>query len=154
MKRLVCVLSALCATAVLTGCGGNCTVRGRVVYPDGSPVPNLGGRGILFEAAESHYCAVGTLDTDSRFELYSIQPGDGVRPGIYRVRIPALPDPVAPDVNLLTDRKMQKPLAAPPDPIHPKYREVESSGLDVVVDRNLTDLKLTVEPPDPPRGKK
>lgn len=153
MKRPWFVLLALCMTSVATGCGGNYTVKGQVVFPDGTPVPGLDGRGVSFESIEGHYSAVATIDSEGRFELYSIKSGDGVRPGKYRVMIPALPPPMAGDLDILAGKKLSKPTPPPPDPIHAKYRSVETSGLEVVIDRSTSDLKLTVEPASSTKGK-
>ncbi len=154
MKRLFFVLLALCAMSVATGCRGNYTVKGQVVFPDGTPVPGLEGRGVSFESIEGHYSAVATIDSDARFVLYSIKPGDGVRPGKYRVMIPPLPPPMAGDLDILAGKKLSRPTPMPPDPIHSKHRSVETSGLQVVIDKSMSDLKLTVDPPPTQSGKK
>jgi hypothetical protein len=148
MKRLLYVLPVLYSIVAVTGCGGNHTVKGQIVFPDGSPVPGLNGRGISFESVDDkRYSAVGTIDADARFELYSIKPGDGVRPGKYRVMIPAVPPPMlAMTDDMLSGKKPAKASPKPAAPIPAKYGSVETSGLEVVVDRNITDLKLVVEP--------
>jgi len=140
MNRHLFICLVLCLTSAAVGCGSNYTVKGQIVFPDGSPVKDLKGGGVAFESVETNYSAISSIDSDARFELYSIKVGDGVRPGKYRVVI----TPPAPDTRDAEAGK--KPPPPPPNPIQTKYSSVETSGLEVVVDKSMTDLKLTVEP--------
>ena len=123
----------------LAGCGksGFYPVRGQVVSPDGSPVTKLNGFNVVFEGKAPDgvgYSALGTIDAEGRFELFTAKPGDGVPVGSCQV---------------LIEPKMIDSERETPYPIHAKYRTFATSGLTVEVKPEANDVKLTVEPPAP-----
>jgi hypothetical protein len=103
------------------GCGrGLYSVRGKVTYPDGTP---LTAGMVVFECqgTANAVTARGELRGDGSFELGTQSPGDGAPPGKYRVLVAPKYDPNAVD----------RP-AAPP-PIDRRYTEFSSSGLEFEV---------------------
>src|SRR5262245_53466033 len=76
------------------GCGRSLyTVRGKVVYADGTP---LAGGWVVFERAdgEAKDTVDGPVADDGTFELRTTKPGDGVAPGKYRVLVKPKERPV------------------------------------------------------------
>jgi hypothetical protein len=139
MNRHLFTSLVLCLTLAATGCSSNCTIKGQIVFPDGSPVKELNGGGVSFESVASNYSAISRIDSDGRFDLYSIKAGDGVRPGKYRVAI-------SPPMQDMRGVEAGKRLPPSPNPILSKYSSGETSGLEIVIDKSMSDLKLTVEP--------
>ena len=81
------------------GCGGNPTaqVSGRAEFSDGSPL--IGAvRTISFQptedtTAEVKKAAMGSIEEDGSFVMYTRKPGDGVFKGKYRVTLNVIKDP-------------------------------------------------------------
>ncbi len=85
--------SALTTLAVLTvlvgaaGCGsGRSQVNGRVTYDDGSPLTEGTVLGQMGEGAES-VTVQGAVQPDGTFSWGTERPGDGAKPGQYRVAV-------------------------------------------------------------------
>ncbi|HXG09456.1 MAG TPA: hypothetical protein VNK04_06675 [Gemmataceae bacterium] len=137
-------IGALCLVGLLgTGCGGGpktYPVKGKVVYPDGTP---LTGGIVEFEALASEVGQVnarGTIREDGTFEVSTLFPGtdkerDGAVAGEHRVLV------IPP---LLTDEAMAK--GAKPA-VDPRYRRYETSGLKVKVNPDVNEITLTVKKP-------
>src|SRR6516165_3170592 len=90
------------------GCGSKLyPARGTVTYPDGSPVTE---GSVVFESKdqEKTTMARGEIRSDGSFELGTFKPGDGARPGKYRVLVAPKSDPNA------VDKPAKKP------PINPR----------------------------------
>ncbi len=103
---------------VVIGCGSKlCPARGTVTYADGSPVTE---GWVVFESKgqEPRTTARGEIRSDGSFELGTSKPGDGALPGKYQVLVTPKFDPNA------VDKPSKKP------PIHPRYREFKTSGLE------------------------
>lgn len=82
-------------------------VRGKVLNQDGTPITK-GIREISFEpmadtTAVMRRTAVGQIQDDGSFELFTRRPGDGVLPGKYSVVIRVIKAPR--DPVLLSDEK-------------------------------------------------
>jgi hypothetical protein len=176
MKRLRLVWPTVCVTVALVGCGPT-RASGQIVFPDGTPVKGLVNGGIEFRLLgdREHYSAVSFIDADARFDMHSVNPSDGLRPGTYQVLIYP-PVTVAEQDSRRSDAYLKalpkwKPGMPPPQlprelfgvpgmppqppiPIHPKYLLADSSDLRVVIDRSISDLRVTVDPPPPQRQKK
>ena len=104
---------------VLTGCGGGLKpVHGKVTLPDGQPAA---GSLVVFESEGegNALTARGEVQADGSYRLGTLQPGDGVPPGKYRVLIapPAAANAEAP--------------TRPPFPA--KYSDFQTSGLEYQV---------------------
>ena len=128
-------LAALALLAGSTGCGnGQYPVSGRVVYVDGSPVTE----GLVVgEAAVDgkQVMAQGDVNPDGTFRWGTRRPGDGARPGKYRVVVipRALGDAeTAKGVLPAIDRKFSNP---------------KTSGIDFEVKETSNRLDITVTRP-------
>jgi hypothetical protein len=116
---------------VAAGCGGRdiYPVRGQLVDPDGRPITGMKGAAVEFECADAESSANGAVEDDGTFTLTTLKAGDGAHLGKHRISI-------------------QRPYLGPERPapyvIDPKYENVETSGLEYVVEAKSNDVKLTV----------
>ena len=121
--RLAPGLTATFLLSFALGCsgGGFAPVRGKLVYPDGSPVTDMKNAQVVFEGVGADgrgYSAAGTIDGEGKFTLTSERPGDGAVPGKNKVLVaPYVPDPERP----------------PPKILDPKFERFETSGLEADV---------------------
>jgi hypothetical protein len=122
----------VCAVFVTCGCGsGKYPVRGRVTLDDGTTLT----RGmVVFESLDGKQGARGMIQPDGRYELSSAAPGDGVRPGRYRVLVSAL------DLTDVPDEKKTLPFDL-------KYTRFETSGLEVEVKAHTNDVPIELRRP-------
>lgn len=145
MRVIRAVGVAVGVAVVLAGCGrgGFSPVRGRLVYPDGSPVREMKDAQVVFEGVGPDgkgYSAAGTLDAEGRFTLTTEKAGDGAVPGKNKVLVaPYVPNPERP----------------PPKVLDPKFEAFATSGLEAdVVPGGPNDFTFTVEkvkPAEPPK---
>ena len=114
------------------GCGDSLyPVRGRVTYPDGSPV----AEGIVvFEriGQENLSTPRGEIGPDGSYEIGTSKPGDGALAGKYRVLVAPKYDPNA------ADRPAKQP------PIDRRYSDFKTSGLEVEVKPGRNEIPLQV----------
>lgn len=117
------------------GCGGSglYPVKGKLVYADDQqPVVELKGFGITFDSTEQKISAYGEIKEDGSFELYTTKPGDGVRPGKYKVivqqprREPERPNQGDPVVDL-------------------SYESVEKTPLEYTVEAKSNDFTIPLK---------
>ncbi len=116
-------LAMLSALPGVTGCGRDglptYPVTGKVVFPNGRP---LEGGTIVFESVDHPVAARSVIDMDGSFRLGTYEKGDGAVAGLHRVGItPADPMEI--------DRDERRP----PRVIHPKYKDIDESGLEFEV---------------------
>lgn len=73
----------------LAGCGGDryYPVEGQLVWRDGTPVKELEGARVNFDAPEKSTGASGVVQPDGTFRLTTMSPDDGALPGKYKVVI-------------------------------------------------------------------
>lgn len=121
----------LVATPLLVGCGGELIHTTGVVELDGTAVPNAA---VMFLPVEGGRPATGRTDADGRFVLTSLEAGDGVTPGAYKVAITACEALVQEDeAGPLTDEDYDAQVHwIVPEP----YSRAETSGLEVTVSRS------------------
>jgi hypothetical protein len=131
------MLTVVAATlALLGGCGGGrVKVSGRVVYDDGSPVEEGTVCGEM-EDPEAKQMVQGEIDRDGSFTLGTTQPGDGAKPGKYKLivlcRTPG-------DAEASQGKKPA---------VDGKYARYNTSGLTVdVTGGPKTDVNLVVTRP-------
>jgi len=108
---------------IVLGCGGGTAVTGTVKFADGTPFTE---GDVVFENESMNI--IGYLDSQGRFSLFQVKPGDQVPPGIYRGAI-------TPRVGVV---------------IPVKYTSSATSGLEIVVEPGKpVHLDIVMEP-DPP----
>jgi hypothetical protein len=128
----------------LAGCGGGpklYPVRGKVVYPDGSPMK---GGAVMFEPVDNtmNVMSKGMINKENgTFVLGTYKEGDGAMEGRYRV---------------LVRGGQNHPRSAVEDPeligqIHPRFLSFETSGLEFTVEPKKNEFVLTVEKAPTPR---
>ncbi|VTS04981.1 hypothetical protein [Tuwongella immobilis] len=142
MRRWTFTAAFMGACAIL-GCGssGLAPVKGQFVTPDGKPATALEKCSVVFEGKAADGTATGStgeIDAEGRFELTTLQPGDGAPIGTHKVSIAAYWPGAA---------ESPKPL-----PVLDKYSNPETSGLTADVKPGANDIKLTIEL-KPTRGK-
>jgi len=113
----------LIALLAAVGCGraGFHPVRGQFVNEDGQPVTELADFQVIFEGKApdgKQYSAVGTIDKEGRFELYTDQPGDGAPLGMCKVLV---------SPNMIDSEREA------PYPLDRKYRSFDTSELTAEV---------------------
>ncbi|MCR4415774.1 MAG: hypothetical protein NUV77_25450 [Thermoguttaceae bacterium] len=135
---LVVALGATC------GCGNRgpetVPVRGRVTF-GGGPWPKPGTINFLPHKPHPDYPSrpgSAEFDTEGNFVVTSWRPGDGLAPGTYRVSIDCWEVP----------ETMDKPNAGR-NCVPPKYRNSQTSGLEVTVEEGkpISDLRFDVPKP-------
>ena len=128
-------------TLILTftvGCGKNCSVSGKVTFPDGTPLTK--GH-VLFET--DVFQAKGPIQPDGTYKMGSSTPGDGVPRGTYKVSIQGV---VTPNFEPQGEGRPPK-VTMPKSPmIDLKYTSGMNSGLSCEV-KGRTKYNITVEPP-------
>jgi len=123
------------------GCGGRglYQVHGTVEFKDGSDVAVLEGGRVVFDPADPDApiksSARGEIKNDGSFVMSTYSEGDGVLPGKYRVM-------VAPPPFFAKARGQTAPLL-----MDEKYQSFSTSGLEITVDRAMTDYTITVQKP-------
>ena len=121
-----------CGLLALAGCSsGYYPVQGTVTLDDGSP---LGKGMVVFEAADQSSMARGEVQSDGRFRLSTGRPGDGVKPGRYRVLVNPLDMTDVPDEHKVL-------------PFDVKYTRLATSGLEVEVKAGDNDVPIRLTRP-------
>jgi hypothetical protein len=114
------------------GCGsGRYPVRGKVAYPDGTPVTE---GTVVFESRDAArpITARGSIQADGSYTLGTLAPGDGVPPGWYKVLVAPKYDP-----NAVDGPRKQAPFDR-------RYAEFSTSGLECEVKRGPNDYPITL----------
>src|SRR5262249_6506243 len=121
---------ALCLAALpAAGCGGYYPVSGTVTLDDGQPLT----KGlVVFESVDGTQMARGQVQPDGRYRVSTGRPGDGVKPGRYRVLVSAL------DMSDVPDERKNLPFDV-------KYTRFQTSGLEfeVKAGANVIPIQLT-----------
>lgn len=81
MNKLRCILLLL-IILLLTGCGNNIKLTGRVVFPDGEPLTT----GTIY-FAKSDFQARANIRSNGYYDVGSLSEKDGLPPGTYKVYI-------------------------------------------------------------------
>jgi hypothetical protein len=134
-RRCVAVVGLLLSLAA-AGCGsGLYPVRGKVTFPDGTPMTE---GTVVFESVDGDkpVTARGPIQSDGSYELGTHKPGDGAPPGKYRVLVAPKYDPNAVD---------KKPAAGPP--LDPRFTAFETSGLKFEVTAGNNDYPIQISRP-------
>lgn len=145
------------AVALCSGCGGDPGIEGLVdvsgtVTYQGNPVESAT---VSFSPTSGTRAASGRTDADGRFQLTSLNPGDGAIPGDYKVSVSKVED-TDPSHHVTAEQfaEMVAGGKAPPTgPTRPgqieaggleyhvpeKYLDAEESGLTAVVTADGTN---------------
>jgi hypothetical protein len=119
------------AVALMVGCGSGdeaLQVTGVVTNADGSPIASESGT-VLFQPAGSGEHASGSVAADGTFTMMTRVPGDGVKPGQYKV------------VLQMWKSYREGTLAVPK-----KYGDASTTPLEATVDSDHTHFEFKVEP--------
>jgi hypothetical protein len=133
------LLAVVLALILLASCGGRRTypVEGQVVFTDGVP---LSGGFVQFEPKDPEappVTARGEIQENGTFRLSTFKEGDGALEGEHRALItPPLSGGDFERGNV-------------PDVIHPKYKRLDTSGLEfkVTSDRSQNIFRIEIERP-------
>jgi hypothetical protein len=128
------ILSVLILSVGVAGCGnGLSPVTGRVVFEDGSPLDE----GIVIcemQDGGKPVMARGSIQADGTFRLGTEKPGDGVKPGKYRVLV-------------VPRGRTQAEASVLPPIIDHKFEKFETSGIEFEVKEGKNELPITVTKP-------
>ena len=123
-KQLLFCCGLLCLLFLVTGCGKNCSLKGRVVFSD-DQAPVTAGT-VCFVSDKG--IARGTIDQNGYYVVGSIGAKDGLPPGTYRVYIT--------DTEII--ESMPSGLPRRTQVIESKFSQPETSGLTVEVKSSMT----------------
>jgi hypothetical protein len=119
----------------LAGCGGGrYPVHGRVVYEDGNPLTEGQVVGEMTEG-ETRVMAQGSVKSNGTFSWGTQRPGDGAKPGKYRVVVLS---------RAVGEREASQGMLPAVDR---KYANPQTSGIDFEVKPGKNELKITVTKP-------
>ena len=120
-------LFILICTCFILGCGGGrVSVSGHVKFPDGEPLTT---GSVVFES--EGYQAYSYIGADGSYSLGEIEPGDGIRPGEYRIKVLATTGGDSGGEPLVHH-------------VDPKYENTATSGLTCTVKGRMTfDIPVT-----------
>jgi hypothetical protein len=120
-------------------------VRGKVVYPDGSPMK---GGAVMFEPIDNPHnvMARGFIDNENgTFTLTTKKEGDGAMEGRYRVLVRGKMNRRGQGANPETSRPAEE------SQVHPRFQDFTTSGLEFTVEPKKNDFVLMVEKAPKPR---
>ena len=116
---------ALITTLVLVGCGDP-RVTGTVKYQDGTPL-SVGT--VVLQNDQSQ--GIGELKQDGSFDLYQVNPGDGLKPGVYKGYISQA-------ITIDDDGRITHLIPE-------KYSNMETSGIVYDSDKDRGRLEIMIE---------
>jgi hypothetical protein len=120
---------------VAAGCGsGRYPVTGRVTYEDGTPLTEGNVVGYL-SGAETGVTVQGSVKGDGTFTWGTDRPGEGVKPGRYRVAV--IPRGLG-DAEIASGK-----LPA----VDAKFSNPDKSGIEIEVKDGRNELNITVTRP-------
>src|SRR5262249_61357122 len=114
----------------LAGRGGSSLspVHGKIVWENGEAARELAGGLVICESVDGAVGARGDVEEDGSFRLGTHKPGDGALLGKHRVAV--------------TEYSPREP---PPPPImDPVFAKLETSGLEITVERKTNEVTLKV----------
>ena len=141
MKKYLFVVTGLFLFALAQGCGTNCSVTGKVTFPDGTPLD----RGtVMFESEK--LVARGSIQKDGTYSLITGEK-KGIPKGTYQVCIGGLSVPTITATPAADGKGPSKvTVTKVVSPIDTKYSSGAKSGLTCEV-KGRTKYDIKVEPP-------
>jgi hypothetical protein len=137
---------------MLTGCGNNVRLGGKVTFTDGTPL----GIGIVcFEKESEPYLARATIKTDGTYVVGSLSENDGLPAGKYRVYFTNVIKEIGQEKvgqDTFTGTTITMPIYE--SLIDEKYNRASTSGLNVEVPVAGGKFDIQVEPYVPTKKKK
>jgi len=133
MKNCIAVVF-LGGLLLLTGCGANVQVKGKVSFEDGSPLTT--GMVIFVSGATQ---SKAPIEEDGSYQVGTLKSNDGLPPGAYQVYITGAS--IFPGIS-----PMGAPLGPVVELVDKKYTSPETSELMCEVKRSMT-FDITVTPP-------
>jgi hypothetical protein len=128
-------LAVLASLVAAAGCSnGRYPVKGRVTYPDGSPLTEGNVIGQMGEGATS-VTVQGRVKSDGSFSWGTERAGDGAAPGKYRVIVVA---------RALGDSELAQGMRPAVDA---KFANPQTSGIEFEVKPGRNQLNVTVTRP-------
>lgn len=145
---VLCLISLLCATSCKRArIKGLVPVKGTVQY-DNQPLCNATIS--LQPENPGQRAAAGSSDASGNFKLWTLDPGDGVLPGNYKVTITKrmILDPMTEQEQMdYLDKYDKPPVIKSKSEIPEKYASTATSGLTVVVSKKgVRNLEFKLSP--------
>lgn len=124
------------ALSIFVGCSGSdlVSVKGTVTY-NNKPVTS----GTITFVSDDNASAYGDLKADGSYQLKTLKPGDGAKPGNYKVIVVAMQD----QSTLLPEER--SPLPAPTVPF--KYTSLATTDLTATVERKDNVINFDLKGP-------
>ncbi|MGL6193525.1 MAG: hypothetical protein ACRC2T_01740 [Thermoguttaceae bacterium] len=123
------------------GCSKAIKIKGKVTYPDGTPVTH---GCVTFECGNQ--AVLGMLDSSGNYKLGRFKEGDGVMPGVYSVWLTGTNKT---ETNVDMSAGMPRSSSITTATVHPKYTQKETSELTFEVKPGgPKTFDFTVEPPE------
>ncbi len=145
MEARSCVLVGIGVLALLCGCSdsGLTPVRGTVTF-EGEPLPT---GSVRFFPAEGGRPSIGQIQPDGTYELSTTEPGDGAKPGQYKVAIESVESTQAGPAPTSLEQEMEMGGTGNTSVTYllpQEYSSHQSSGLTATVEAgdNTIDFKL------------
>jgi hypothetical protein len=139
--RLGAALAAAMLLVGFAGCGNSgpevAQVYGKVTY-NGEPVTK-GNVSFVPMDPENTSPAAGKIQSDGSYELQTFEPGDGARPGKYRVAVTTITE------KQILDYIPKKPVPKPKLEIPEKYTNPDTSDIVVTVESGSNDIPIKLE---------
>ena len=141
MKSINYAFASILLLLFAVGCGGQPSVKGKVAFPDGTPM----GVGVVIFESETNQ-AMGALQEDG---TYSMTAGDrpGLPEGTYRVFFSGY----GPVYESVAVDRFSPPVMQISHvvecPIAEKFLNINTAGLTCVVKKGKTTFNITVEKP-------
>lgn len=136
IRRSLATVVAVVVIFGIAGCAsGRYPVVGRVTYEDGTPLTEGNVIGYMSDGGTT-VMVQGTVQRDGSFTWGSEKPGDGAKPGKYRVAvIPRTPGDAERAAGVLPA-------------VDGKYSDPDKSGIEVEVRPQKNEVTITVTKPN------